>query len=260
MNFSHLSLVRLLTPEAPWSAEKESKFPELYRLLIETNERINLTSITSSLDVALRHFADSLSLFQCPAFQSAFSGAKGICDVGCGGGFPGLPLAVLSPEKRILMIDSTEKKIRALEKNAALLGLDSVKAVWGRGEEMTRPGGDFRETQEIAVSRAVARLNVLTELCLPFLKVGGVFFALKGVQAPREWEEASGAIRALGGKAEELYRVKWPEIDLSSCSSDDRARIEEFLGQERYIAVIRKVSRLKNEFPRKWAQMTKNPL
>ena len=260
MNFLYLPLIKSLVPEADWNEEKEEKLAAFYSLLIETNEKMNLTAVTSPLGAALRHFADSLSLFQNPLFRETLAGKGTVFDIGCGGGFPGIPLAVLSPKTEFVMIDSTEKKIRALKENAEKLGLDSVRPICGRGEELAKPGERMRESGKIVVSRAVARLNVLCELCLPFVKPGGLLFAMKGAMAPEEWREAGGAIRALGGKAEELFPVRWKDADLSSYGEAEREEISDFLRQERYFCVIRKLRPTPGQYPRKWAQIIKNPL
>ena len=128
------NLIRFAIPQA----EKEEtllKLSALYDCVVSTNERINITSLVSPIDVTLKHLIDSLTLLQAPVFGN-FSPRKRICDIGCGGGFPGLPLATVLSDHEITMIDSTEKKITALKENAALLGLERVVPLWGRGEEL----------------------------------------------------------------------------------------------------------------------------
>ncbi len=257
----YLELIKDAVP-ASGDGEILSRLSTLYDLVVSTNEKINITSLTSPIDVALKHIIDSLSLFCDEDFRSQLSLADKICDIGCGGGFPGLPIACVDPAKSIAMIDSTEKKIVALKENAAMLSLDGVNPVWGRGEELAGKGGQHREIYDLCVSRAVARLPVLCELCLPFVKKGGVFYALKGAQALQELEESKNAIPMLGGK---LLEVKEIVFDLSFAekmdfSSEEKEKIIEFSKAKRFLVKIEKKKETNPIYPRKWAQMTKKSL
>ncbi len=240
--------------------ENAEAFSLLYDRLLLTNEKMNVTAVTAPLSVTLRHFADSLSLFRVPAFREALEGSPTLCDVGCGGGFPGLPVALVRRDLPILMVDSTEKKIRALGENADALDLPNVKPLCGRAEVLAGVNGNFRGKADLVFSRAVARLNVLCELCLPFLRPGGVFFALKGQKAAEEWAECRHAVRELGGETVSLEKVSFETPDLAAFSAEEREEIGEFLSREHAIAVIRKIRPTPPAYPRKWAQILKNPL
>ncbi|MBR5295947.1 MAG: 16S rRNA (guanine(527)-N(7))-methyltransferase RsmG [Clostridia bacterium] len=247
-----------------YSFENEvlERFSSLFDCVVATNEKINITSLLSPIDVSLKHIVDSLALFCDDEFLSHIDRAQMICDIGCGGGFPGLPVASVRKDKKIAMIDSTEKKIVALKENAKILNLENVDPIWGRGEELAGKDGKHREKYDLCLSRAVARLPVLCELCLPFVKTGGIFYALKGAQALQEVDESSKAIPMLGGK---LVEVKKIDFDLSFAlkmdfSEEEKEKIEQFARAERYLVKIEKKKATNVIYPRKWAQMTKKSL
>ena len=170
------------------------RFARLFSMLVETNRHINLTAIVEPEKVALLHFADCLK-----AAHLIPRGAK-LVDVGCGGGFPTLPLAIVRPDLAITALDSTAKKLTFVEKAAKELSLN-VKTLAARAEDLTSRsgGGMYREKYDVAVSRAVAELDILSELCLPFVRIGGSFIAMKGSSASLELEKARPAISKLGG-------------------------------------------------------------
>ena len=242
--------------------DAKNRLSLLFDCIVETNERINITSLTSPIDVSLKHFADSLSLFLNPLFSKMTERSPRVCDVGCGGGFPGLPLACVRPDLSLTMIDSTEKKISALQKNAEHLGLSCVIPVCGRGEDLAGKGGAYRGKYDVCISRAVARLPVLLELCLPFLKKGGVFFAMKGVMTQEELNESRRAISTLGAELVELHRISFPSIDTTSLSlsKEEHESLSDFISSSRYLIVVRKKADTPIKFPRAWAQMKNNPL
>jgi 16S rRNA (guanine527-N7)-methyltransferase len=246
----------------PFEKETMERFSLLYDCVVKTNEKINITSLTSPIDVTLKHIVDSLALFCDEEYLTRFSNAEKICDIGCGGGFPGLPVGCVAPSKSITMIDSTEKKIVALGENAKILSLPKIEPVWGRGEELAGKGGKYREVFDLCLSRAVARLPVLCELCLPFLRVGGIFYALKGAQALQEVEASQKAIPMLGGK---LLEVKKVSFDLSFAldmdfSEEEKEKIKTFSEAERFLVKIEKKKNTNPIYPRKWSQMTKKSL
>lgn len=213
-------------------------FRSYYELLIEWNEKINLTAITQPEQVAVKHMIDSLSCHNADVF---FQGCS-IIDVGTGAGFPGLPLKIYQETIQLTLLDSLNKRVRFLAAVAEALQLSKVEAIHSRAEEGARQKV-HREKYDVAVSRAVARLNVLCELCIPFVKVGGYFVALKGAQYAAESDEAKRAVSILGGKIEKIVPVKLPGID------DSRAII--------YIKKIKPTSAL---YPRKAGTPEKNPL
>ncbi len=241
----------------------QNRLSMLYELVVSTNEKINITSLTSPIDVSLKHIIDSLALFQSPLFQRAIEAGLKVCDIGCGGGFPGLPIACLSPDTSITMIDSTAKKIRALEENAIALGLKNIIPVAGRGEELAgAKGGQYRERFDLCVSRAVAALPVLCELCLPFVKKGGYFFALKGQKAMEELEQSKKAVPMLGAELTEVLKIHFivPETLLSEFGQEEQVKINDFISSDRYLIILKKVKNTNPIYPRKWAQMTKKSL
>ena len=256
----YLRLIGKTVPVVDDSAKE--RLSGLYDCVVETNQQINITSLTSPIDATLKHFIDSLTLFSYPEFVRRAENGACVCDIGCGGGFPGLPIACVLPEMDITMIDSTEKKIRALEENAVKLALSAVKPVWGRGEELAGKGGAYRERFDVCVSRAVARLPVLLELCLPFVKVGGIFIALKGQKTEEELEASRKAIPMLGGELKEVFEVPLSveESVLAEFSEEEKEKIREFFSTSRSLVVVEKKKATNPIYPRKWAQMTKKSL
>lgn len=177
----------------------EDKADKLYRLaveLVETNKSLNLTAVTDADGIALKHFADSLI-----ATEEFPLGAT-VIDVGCGGGFPTFPLAIVRPDLKITALDSTEKKINFVRETAKKLGIDNITAISDRAEALGK--GKLRESFDVATARAVAALPVLTELCLPFVKVGGAFVAMKALRYGEEINAtlSENLFEKLGGEKE----------------------------------------------------------
>ena len=220
------------------NAQTRSLFYRFTHTLWQTNKSLNLTALTDVRDMILKHLADSLLV--APYFDKD---AK-IIDVGCGGGFPTFPLAIARPDLKITALDSTEKKINFVRNTAAELGLDNVTALCGRAEELA--SGDMRECYDYATARAVAALPVLTELCLPFVKVGGSFVAMKSVRIDEELAAAKkkNIFSQLGGEKE-------PRIDTVCLRCD---------GEElfRSISVTKKISQTPARYPRPYAQIVKD--
>jgi len=187
--------------------KQQGQFQRYYELLMEWNGKINLTAITEPREVAVKHMLDSLAGWD----EKRMSGDAGIIDVGTGAGFPGIPLKIFQPKLRLTLLDSLNKRIRFLQTVVEELGLQDVICVHGRAEEAARK--EFREGFDIAVSRAVARLPVLAEYCLPFVRVGGAFLAWKGMQYQEEAEEAKKAVALLGGSGIEITRVHLPGME-----------------------------------------------
>lgn len=209
-----------------------------YRLLLEWNEKINLTAITEPNEVAVKHMIDSLSCYR----EDIFTAAARIVDVGTGAGFPGIPLKIFQPDIELILMDSLNKRLNFLREVADGLGLQEVTFVHARAEEAGK-NKQHREFYDIAVSRAVARLNVLCELCLPMVKVGGWFIALKGAQYEDEIREAVKALSILGGKVEDIQPVSLPGL------ADKRA-----------VIYIKKVTTTPSMYPRKAGTPEKKPL
>ncbi len=203
------------------------QFQKYFELLAEWNEKMNLTAITDESGVALKHFADSLSLLNFVDIPQNSS----LADVGTGAGFPGVVLKIARPDIKLTLIDSLNKRLVFLGEVCAQLGIEA-KLIHSRAEDGARDE-KLRESFDFAVSRAVARMNVLSEYCLPYVKVGGAFCAMKGAQANEEFKESLNAINTLGGKLEKKYFFELPEN-----------------GGERAIAVVRKVKNTPQKYPR----------
>lgn len=203
------------------------QFQKYFELLAEWNEKMNLTAITDESGVALKHFADSLSLLNFVDIPQNSS----LADVGTGAGFPGVVLKIARPDIKLTLIDSLNKRLVFLNEVCSQLGIDA-ELIHSRAEDGARDE-KLRESFDFAVSRAVARMNVLSEYCLPYVKVGGAFCAMKGAQANEEFKESLNAINTLGGKLENKYFFELPEN-----------------GGERAIAVVRKVRNTPQKYPR----------
>ena len=218
------------------SDEKLELFSKLAYLLVEQNKTMNLTAITDPDGIAVKHFADSVSALSAYEFSQ---GAK-VLDVGTGAGFPSIPLLIARPDLNMTMIDSTAKKLKYVASTVEELGL-VAEVLHTRAEEAGQ-NKEYRESFDIVCSRAVAALNVLCEYCLPFVKVGGVFLAMKGAKAQEEIADAKNAIKTLGGQI----------VDEKSFTLSD--------GGERTIVVIKKISHVPPKYPRVSAQIAKKPL
>lgn len=229
------------------------RFEKFTRIMTEVNKSMNITAITDPMSIALKHHADSLSILSTGLFTSE----KRVCDIGCGGGFPGIPLKIALPNMYVNMIDSTEKKINYLKSTASLLGLENMDFTAARAEELTKTGAkvSHREKYDIATARAVARLNVLCELCLPFVKQGGYFVSMKGAKAEEEVKEAKNAVSMLGGK---LCEVK--KVEFSLPDELQSPEVKEFCNAERYLIVIEKVKKTPPQHPRSYSAISKKPL
>ena len=201
-------------------------------LLLKQNQVMNLTAITEPTAVARLHFLDSLALLR----EEALAG-KTLIDIGCGAGFPGVPLAIAEPTLRVTLLDSLQKRVNWLKTILPELGVDAT-CVDARAEEYV---AEHREAYDVATSRAVARLNILSELCLPYVKVGGKFLALKGAMAQAEADEAKTAIEALGGRLSEIREYPVGEAI-------------------HRIVVVEKVRPTPKAYPRKFAKIKQQPL
>jgi 16S rRNA (guanine527-N7)-methyltransferase len=190
------------------TAAQMTAFNRYYTLLIEWNEKINLTAITDPKEVAVKHIIDSLSCLQADFFPENCS----LIDVGTGAGFPGLPLKIVRPDIQVTLLDSLNKRVNFLKEVAESLALADVRVIHGRAEEAAR-AKEHRERYHLATARAVARLNVLCELCLPFVTMGGYFIAMKGTQFQEEITEAQRAMSILGAEVSKVASVKLPSLE-----------------------------------------------
>ncbi len=224
--------------DAHVNAQNTATFERLCTHILEVNKVHNLTAIRDMPGVITKHFADSLTV------SAHIPENVSVIDVGTGGGFPTLPLAVARPDLCITAIDSTAKKITHVQNTAHLFGLDNVTAMACRAEELAQT--DKRESFDIATARAVSELRILCEITLPFVKVGGMLLAMKGASGDKELADAKAAITKLGGRLEQVHKFTLKDAEGNE--------------EERCIIEIRKISPTPNNFPRQYAQILKKPL
>ncbi len=220
------------------SPEELDRFDTFTGLLLSWNQKFNITRITEPEEIAVRHYLDSLAplLFVKPA-----KGAS-VIDIGTGGGMPGLPLKIVRPDLKLSLLDAVRKRLTFIEAAAGEMGLSDVSVVHSRAEDAGRDRL-FRERYDFAVSRAVARLRLLLELCLPFCKVGGTFIAYKGPDVEEELEEAKRALRLLGGEVEAVHKFTLPHG-----------------GEARTLIFVKKKGKTPAQYPRKAGVPERDPL
>ncbi len=217
------------------SEEQLDRLDTFASLLVETNERFNLTRITDPEDIVFNHYLDSfLYLWALDVPQGAV-----VMDVGAGAGFPGIPMAIARPDLHVVLLDSTAKKVRFMEEAAAKLGLSNVVPLFGRAEEIGRDRA-HRERYDLVVARALAELKVLSELCVPLARVGGRVIASKGAEIGDEIAAARPITGQLGGMVEKTVRMRIPATDIV-----------------RQMVVIVKTKPTPEQFPRAFAQIKK---
>lgn len=220
------------------SPQQLSQFDTYYKLLVEWNEKMNLTAITDEEEVYLKHFYDSITA----SFYVDLNQELTLCDVGAGAGFPSIPLKICFPNLKVTIVDSLNKRITFLQNLASELGLENVHFVHDRAETFGKKA-DYREKFDLVTARAVARLSVLSELCLPLVKEGGIFVPMKAAAASEELEKGKKALQILGGKLEEVHSFSLP--------------LEE---SERNILIINKIKPTPKKYPRKPGTPNKQPL
>ena len=185
------------------SEKQAEQFKNYYDLLIEWNSKINLTAITDYNEVLVKHFEDSISIMNILDMNSVDS----VIDIGTGAGFPGIPIKIMFPHIKLTLLDSLNKRINFLNLVIEELGLDNVKTIHGRAEDYAKDA-EYRENYDLVVSRAVANLSTLSELCLPFVKVGGYFISYKSDKSNEEIENAKHAYDLLGGKLIDVFTLR----------------------------------------------------
>ncbi len=230
---AELGLAGRAAPDAP------ARMDRFCALLLERNRVMNLTALTRPEDVASLHMLDSAALLACPGVD--FNGAR-VLDVGAGAGFPGLALGLLLPDLSVTLLDSQEKRVGFLEDAARELGISGVRAVHGRAEELGRDAA-WRESFDLVTARAVAGLPMLCELCLPFVRTGGRFLAMKGPDPAQEIADAQRAIAGLGGGAAEVFRYALPHS-----------------GSVHTVVCIEKTAPTPERYPRRWKRIQNAPL
>lgn len=214
------------------------RFLKYKDILKEWNNKINLTTITDDYEIIVKHFLDSISLVKCGLLKDGIS----LIDVGTGAGFPGIPIKILFPGIKVVLLDSLNKRVKFLNEVIQQLKLENIYAVHGRAEDMARDK-DYRGKFNISTARAVANMTVLSEYCIPFVKEGGYFLAMKGPSAEDELKDGKNAIGTLGGKVKEII-----EVELYGEEMDHR------------IVVIEKVLKTLEKYPRKTVLIQKKPI
>ncbi len=220
------------------SEEQINQFSCYKDLLKSWNEKINLTAITDDMDIIKKHFIDSISIVKSGVLKEGMT----LIDVGTGAGFPGIPIKIIMPTIKVILLDSLNKRISYLNEVIAELRLYDIEAVHGRAEEYSK-NDKYREKFDVATARAVANLSVLSEYCIPYVKINGYFIAMKGPSIEEEIESGKNAIGTLGGKFVEIIKT-------------------EILGEEynHNIVVVEKVKKTDEKYPRKYAQIEKKPI
>ena len=232
MNFKE----ELLKLNIELSDEASSRFDLYYKRLIAVNEVMNLTAITEEQEVYNKHFLDSLMIVKALDLNKEFT----LCDVGSGAGFPSIPLSIISDNAKVTIIDALNKRIKFLNDLILELGLKNVIALHERAEDFAKTK---REFFDVTTARAVARLNILSELCLPLTKVGGYFIAMKGQGGNEEIKEATKGIEILGGHVEKVISLELP----------DNAGVRD-------IIIIKKIKETPKKYPRAFAKIKERPL
>lgn len=222
------------------SDRQKEQFLKYYELLVEWNGFMNLTAITEFDDVMKKHFADSLSIVK--AFSEIRTEKLKVIDIGTGAGFPGIPLKIVFPQIELTLLDSLQKRLKFLQEVINQLELGEVELIHGRAEDFCKPSMK-REQYDLCVSRAVANLATLSELCLPYVKVGGKFIPYKSEKAEEEVKAAKKAIALLGGEVKDQIEFELPESNIG-----------------RTLVVIEKKNATLKKYPRKAGMPAKEPL
>lgn len=220
----------------PFDQMMTDQFAQYLEGILSWNEKINLTAITDREEFITKHYVDSVLGYHFPEYQNA----ERIIDIGTGAGFPGIPLAIISPDKSFILADSLNKRLKVIQTLTEEIGIDNVITVHGRAEELAK-NKQYRQTFDLCVSRAVANMAVLAEYSLPFIRKGGFLLAYKGPDAENEVKAAEKAIRILGGK---VNRIQAVDLD----------------GFAHNIVVIEKTADTPAKYPRKAGTPAKDPL
>lgn len=218
--------------------KQKQQFDKFYELLVEWNKVMNLTGITDYEEVNQKHFVDSLSIVKAIDMESVQS----VIDVGTGAGFPGIPLKIAFPHLKVVLLDSLNKRINFLNEVIAQLGLTDIKTIHGRAEDYAKQA-EYRENFDLCVSRAVANLSTLSEYCLPYVSMNGMFVPYKSGEIDEELENSKKAVKILGGKIENVVKFQLPGTDIG-----------------RSFVKVRKIANTNKKYPRKAGLPAKEPL
>lgn len=221
------------------SQDMSDIFERFSHILSKENKKYNLTAIKEEALILPLHFADSLLAAEFIPENSS------VIDIGCGAGFPSLPLAIAINNLKITSLDSTQKKTDFIKKAAKELNTNNITTLTARAEDATQ-SAEYREKFDVACARAVSRLNILAELCIPFVKLGGYFIAMKGAMGEEEYKEAEKGIELLGGKLEAFY--------------EKQLYVSESETQKRTFIIIKKISETPKTYPRMYSKIIKKPL
>ena len=216
--------------------EKYNKFIKYKDILKFWNNKINLTTIVEDEDIIKKHFIDCIEIFK----FSPLKDISNVIDIGTGAGFPGIPMKIVNPKIKVVLLDSLNKRINFLNQVISDIELNDIKCIHGRAEDFSKDIG-YREKFDAAVSRAVANLTVLSEFCIPYIKLGGYFVAMKGPSVENEIKESRKAVSILGGKIEDIVKIENDDFNHN-------------------LVVIKKIKRTPNMYPRKAGIVSKKPL
>ena len=218
--------------------KQKQQFDKFYELLVEWNKVMNLTGITEYEEVNEKHFVDSLSIVKAINMENV----KSVIDVGTGAGFPGIPLKIAFPHLKVVLLDSLNKRINFLNTVIAELGLTDIKTIHGRAEDYAKQT-EYREKFDLCVSRAVANLSTLSEYCLPYVSVDGMFIPYKSGEIDEELGNSKKAVKILGGKIENVVKFQLPGTEIG-----------------RSFVKVRKIANTNKKYPRKVGLPAKEPL
>lgn len=240
------------------SEKQKEQFIEFYEILIEWNKVMNLTAITEYEEVIEKHFVDSLSLIKVIPYRATpapeehelrdarmgtnIRNIESIIDIGTGAGFPGIPLKIAFPQLKITLLDSLNKRVKFLDTVIEKLELDNIETIHGRAEDYAKQK-DYRQKYDVCVSRAVANLATLSEYCIPYVRLGGLFIPYKSGKVEEEIKNSEKAVSILGGNIEKIIKFQLPGTDM-----------------ERSFVKIKKVKDTPKKYPRKAGMPTKEPL